>query len=167
MSSAGGSRKPWSRNLEPASNISFGSIVQGLWVNKGKCCPRVAASPYRPISPITQLSPWLTKKTRYLKRCVVQQWYTITYLNYSGRRLWSIRGKPACRPGTPAGICQRASFCPRRCPPRFSCYPRSRRRRWRERSPWSPLHFNSADFKIALKLLKNCPKTLLNKMKTY
>ena len=32
-----------------------------IGVNEGQCCPRVAASPYRPNSPITQLSPsvWL------------------------------------------------------------------------------------------------------------
>ena len=44
------------------------SYVQRLWVIWGHCCPRVAAAPSLPNGPITQLSPYLTRKpgTLYL-----------------------------------------------------------------------------------------------------
>ena len=32
--------------------------LRGLQVNQAQCCLRVAAGPYRPITPITQLSPY-------------------------------------------------------------------------------------------------------------
>ena len=36
--------------------------VQRLWVIWGQCCPRVAATPSLPNGPITQLSPYFTRK---------------------------------------------------------------------------------------------------------
>ena len=46
-------------------NITTGGMthpVQSLVVNYGQCCPRVAAGPYRPNSPIMQLSPSMTPR---------------------------------------------------------------------------------------------------------
>ena len=41
---------------------SGGTYIQRLWVIWGQCCPRVAAAPSLPNSPITQLSPYFTRK---------------------------------------------------------------------------------------------------------
>ena len=41
------------------------SHKQGLWVNQWQCCQRVAASPYRPNGPITQLIPFWPKYPVY------------------------------------------------------------------------------------------------------
>ena len=38
------------------------SEIQRLWVIWGQCCPRVVAAPSLPNGPITQLSPYLTRK---------------------------------------------------------------------------------------------------------
>ena len=39
-----------------------GGYLPGLWVIRGQCCPRVAAAPSLPNGPITQLSPYFTRK---------------------------------------------------------------------------------------------------------
>ena len=46
--------------LQNITNEGSKHSVQSLGVNYGQCCPKVAASPYRPNSPITQLSPSMT-----------------------------------------------------------------------------------------------------------
>ena len=65
----------WKYTLDPHSGfclLEFGSLFsQNMWrirerlqrfrVSEGQCCLRVAASPYCPFSPITQLSPSLTR----------------------------------------------------------------------------------------------------------
>ena len=38
------------------------NTLLGLWVIWGHCCPRVAAAPSLPNGPITQLSPYFTRK---------------------------------------------------------------------------------------------------------
>ena len=38
------------------------SPIQRLWVIWGECCPRVEAAPSLPNGPITQLSPYFTRK---------------------------------------------------------------------------------------------------------
>ena len=38
-------------------------FLPGLWVIWGQCCPRVTAAPCLPNSPITQLSPYFTRKS--------------------------------------------------------------------------------------------------------
>ena len=49
--------------------------VQTLEVNNsGQCCPRVAASPYRPNSPFTQLSPSMTSRLGSVNR-LLEHWF--------------------------------------------------------------------------------------------
>ena len=47
--------------VSPCFNFAK-KYVQSIEVNLEQCCPRVAASPYRPSSPITQLSPSITPR---------------------------------------------------------------------------------------------------------
>ena len=44
-------------------------LYRGLWVIWGQCCPRVAAAPNLPNGPITQLSPYFTRK------CGTRVWF--------------------------------------------------------------------------------------------
>ena len=64
-SSSAGTLNIWRPNnsgfLDPSQHNYLTMLLQRLWVIWGQCCLRVAASPFLPNGPITQLSPYFTR----------------------------------------------------------------------------------------------------------